>query len=308
MSGSAGSAWPTAVKSDVKGANASGSDTASAHSLATRAELTWPTPMDGTPAQNGNSAAGSSDFSRKAEELARAVMWKTPSAKEPGVENRTLVNKDGTPWVGGERCYDAQTGRLVQTGLPQMVKAATAWQTPRVTSGEYTRDRGRKGTERPTLEGEVAQWPTPSAAQDTKGAQATGDAAAEREKRGKQLALADRALLFSRPDPETPPHGLPSSDPRRTWRRLRRLVISTHGRAVWKRMAASGGKRRLNPNFVAWLMGWPIGHPSCASSATEFSRWQQHMRGALSQLPMASGPWIWKPPATTPQPQQMTLL
>lgn len=37
-------------------------------------------------------------------------------------------------------------------------------------------------------------------------------------------------------------------------------------------------------------------------------RWQLRMRGALSALPMASGPWIWKPPAAeAPQPQQMNL-
>ena len=29
--------------------------------------------------------------------------------------------------------------------------------------------------------------------------------------------------------------------------------------------------------------------------ALRFTLWQQHMRGALSQLPMASGPWIWRP-------------
>lgn len=114
------------------------------------------------------------------------------------------------------------------------------------------------------------------------------------------------AFLFSRPDPVTAPHGLPSSDPRQTWRRLRRLVISTHGRATWKRMAASGGKRRLNPNFVAWLMGWPIGHPSCACSETEWCLWLQHMRGVLSALPTASGAWIWEPPVWK-APEQMTL-
>ena len=54
-------------------------------------------------------------------------------------------------------------------------------------------------------------------------------------------------------------------------------------------------------------MGWPIGHALCACSATEFTLWQRHMRGALSQLPMASGPWIWRPADTPPRPAQMTL-
>ena len=54
-------------------------------------------------------------------------------------------------------------------------------------------------------------------------------------------------------------------------------------------------------------MGWPIGHALCACSATEFTRWQQHMRGALSQLPKASGPWIWRPTDEAQRPAQMTL-
>jgi len=46
----------------------------------------WPTPMAGTPAQNGNNAAGNNDSSRRTEELAG---WLTPSANEDaaGTEN-----------------------------------------------------------------------------------------------------------------------------------------------------------------------------------------------------------------------------
>jgi hypothetical protein len=115
------------------------------------------------------------------------------------------------------------------------------------------------------------------------------------------------AFLFSRPDHPTAKHGQQRSDPRLTWRRLRRLVISTHGLATWKRMAANGGKRRLNPNFVAWLMGWPIGHPSCDFSETEFIRWRRDMRSALSRLPTAFGPWIWMEPTIETQPEQFDI-
>lgn len=41
----------------------------------------WPTPMAGTPAQNGNNAAGNNDSSRKTVALAG---WGTPTANEPG--------------------------------------------------------------------------------------------------------------------------------------------------------------------------------------------------------------------------------
>jgi len=51
----------------------------------------------------------------------------------------------------------------------------------------------------------------------------------------------------------------------------------------------------------------PIGHALCACSATEFFLWQQRMRGALSQLPTASGPWIWRPTNCDHRPAQMNL-
>jgi len=75
------------------------------------------------------------------------------------------------------------------------------------------------------------------------------------------------------------------------------VIALSGGHAVSRRILKGRSRRRLNPLFVGWLMGWPIGHALCACSATEFTHWQRHMRGALSQLPMASGPWIWAPPA-----------
>ena len=81
-------------------------------------------------------------------------------------------------------------------------------------------------------------------------------------------------------------------------------AASTPSRLILKERS----RRRLNPLFVGWLMGWPIGHALCACSATEFTLWQQHMRGALSQVPMASGPWIWRPTDAAQRPAQMDFL
>ena len=219
-------------------------------------EAKWPTPMAGTPAQNGNSAAGSSDFSRKAEELALAVMWTTPQA------------------------HDVTMRR---SGQKPTAKAGNA-----------------------CLARDAAQWPTP-AAQNVKGSSPDSVTRADGKSRMDILHyLAEQG--FSHPDPETPTHGPTLSRLRPIWRPLRDWLIASHGRSTWRRLWEARAKRRLNPLFVEWLMGWPPGHALCDCSATEWFRYKLLMRGGLSRLPTASGPWIWKPPATTRQPQQMTLL
>jgi hypothetical protein len=113
---------------------------------------------------------------------------------------------------------------------------------------------------------------------------------------------------FTRPAPATWPDGLRSSPHAPISRPLWASMTASHGRAVSRRILKGRSRRRLNLLFVGWLMGWPIGHALCACSATEFTRWQRHMRGALSQLPMVSGPWIWRPTEAAQRPAQMDFL
>jgi hypothetical protein len=47
---------------------------------------------------------------------------------------------------------------------------------------------------------------------------------------------------------------------------------------------SSGTRRVLNPQFVEWLMGWPIGWTDCEPVETGLSLWLQHARGLLSTL------------------------
>ena len=48
-------------------------------------------------------------------------------------------------------------------------------------------------------------------------------------------------------------------------------MIALHGRVVLRRILKARARRRLNPLFVGWLMGWPIGHALCACSATDLA-------------------------------------
>ena len=157
----------------------------------------------------------------------------------------------------------------------------------------------------PKLSAQALQWPTP-AAQNWKGSSPTSVTRADGKSRMDILHYrAEQG--FTRPARVTMQLGRGSSPHAPISRPLWASLIASHGRAVWRRILKARTRRRLNPLFVGWLMGWPIGHALCACSATEFILWQRHMRGALSQLPMASGPWIWRPTDESESPAQMTL-
>ncbi len=180
------------------------------------------------------------------------------------------------------------------------------WSTPKATDGAKGgpgQSYGSGGT--PPLPAQAAQWPTP-AAQNWKG---SSEASITRtDGKSRMDILHYRAEQgFTRPVPTIMSGGHQFCSHAPISRPLWALMIASHGRAVSRRILKGRSKRRLNPLFVGWLMGWPIGHALCACSATEFIHWQQHMRGALSLLPMASGPWIWRPTDEVQRPAQMTL-
>ncbi|GHC35345.1 hypothetical protein GCM10007291_40930 [Gemmobacter nanjingensis] len=182
----------------------------------------------------------------------------------------------------------------------------TNWSTPKATDGAKGgpgQSYGSGGM--PPLPAQAAQWPTP-AAQNWKG---SSEASVNRaDGKSRMDILHYRAEQgFTRPAPAITPDGRWSSHHAPISRPLWASMIASHGRVVSRRILRGRSRRRLNPLFVGWLMGWPIGHALCACSATEFTLWQRHMRGALSLLPMASGPWIWRPSNQAQRPAQMSL-
>ena len=157
----------------------------------------------------------------------------------------------------------------------------------------------------PKLSAQALQWPTP-AAQNWKGSSEASITRADGKSRMDILHYrAEQG--FTHPAPAITRDGRRSLPHAPISRPLWALMIASHGRVVSRRILKARARRRLNPLFVGWLMGWPIGHALCACSATAFTLWQQHMRGALSQLPMASGPWIWRPTDQAQRPVQMSL-
>jgi len=246
----------------------------------------WPTPMSLHPGSDRYNPAGNSDFTRKAEALALGISnWSTPKAT------------DGAKGGPGQSYGSG--------GTPPLPAQAAQWQTP-VADDQVDRLRGKINSRgEPKLSAQAIQWPTP-AAQNWKGS--SPDSVTRADGKSRMDILHYRAEQgFTRPDPAITSDGRRSLPHAPISRPLWAYLIASHGRVVSRRILKARARRRLNPLFVGWLMGWPIGHALCACSGTEFILWQQRMRGALSRLPMASGPWIWRPSKGPDRPAQMDL-
>jgi hypothetical protein len=234
----------------------------------------------------------------------QAKMWTTPSA--------TDANR------GGIGITDGMSG----SSLTQKVNQ---WPSPRVQSANGVSGNQQGGED---LQTTADKWPTPRS-RDQKGG---GPTVTRKDGKSRMDQLDYRAEQgFSPPARETPVHGDLSLAQARIAHHLLRAAMPQPPRSIsrpysppsrrkpsnpssaayqasrsYQRWSAKRlhwwTKARLNPAFVTWLMGWPTGHALCACSATEWSQFRQHMRGALSRLPTASGPWIWEPPVVETQP------
>jgi len=223
-----------------------------------RQAQSWPTPRTEDAERCGN-------HPNAVDSLTGAIaLWPTPKTPTGGRETKTSKEARG---AGGT---DLQT-------------TAQLWATPRagkVTAegpDHWNRRQAAGGVSTPPLAMQAALWPTPRSAE----AEHAGRTAHEKGQHQKELCitantwptpmagtetrsaqggiqLTQTVLAFSRPAPET----------------------STLGET------SSRATRRLNPRFVEWLMGWPLGwsETACVLPATEWSRWQQAMHSSLWRL------------------------
>lgn len=143
-------------------------------------------------------------------------------------------------------------------GMRNLNDEAARWRTP------MTSDDGQKATRashQTMLKGQAETWPTPCALDRPRSPETMEKCLAFRKRNANQntvpLYLGEVALSFQSSAPDQALEDGPTSSPER---------------------------RTLNPLFVEWLMGWPIGWTDCGSAEMEFTRWQQDMRGLLSTL------------------------
>ena len=161
-------------------------------------------------------------------------------------------------WVSRSRGMSSQRQRWGQAIFASASSLPGDWSTPNTPSGGPNTKSTATHTGGLDLDGAVLMWPTPDAGVRT------GFNRSESEGATNRPLLAEAAGMWASSLPGDSPneHGAPCSRSGQT------------------------SPRRLNPLFVEWLMGWPLGWTQAGSPLpeTEWSRWWQHMRGSLSAL------------------------
>jgi len=151
---------------------------------------TWPTPMAGTPAQNGNNAAGNNDSSRRTVELAH---W--PTARKLDGE----INESLETW---SKRRDRKAAEGITLHFPLTIAAQMAtWPTPRREDSESTgAHRGKPDTLHSATQ--LASWATP-AARDWHGASGSTEFLAERAEQTRGKPLSEQVYTLT-PGPTLP--------------------------------------------------------------------------------------------------------
>lgn len=272
--GSGCSSWPTSTARDHKGGkqNREGAD-ALDHTA-----TNWPTPHGiGNQGETGN-VGGGSEFSVSVERMFEN--WHTPDLM-PDAPN---------------------TGSNCKNRVPGLGNQSELWATPRsdkTTSEDpevWEKRKAAGDVSTPPLTMQSEMWATPNAmvANDGDGAE-TWDARREKVKAtgkngngmGEQLTIQCQRL-WPTTNVGDAQRGVQEPDGRRDL--LLRTEIENFPSFHPVQPTLELGKefvrerRRLNPLFVEWLMGWPIGLTGSGPAETEFCLWRQRMRSALFTL------------------------
>lgn len=200
----------------------------------------------GAPRVTTNSGIGSADRPHASRLEDQVTQWRSPSATL--VEAKSTVTK-----LSGRTPQDPQVG-LADQALAWATPAARDWK-----SGDASAETLARNA-RPLNE-QVEHWGTPQAH--------------ERAQRPREVdhgvQLANQVDLW--PTPTTPSQGGRATLTPGSQVHLETFVrflpdLETPKDGAESSPTAPTSRRRLNPNFVDWLMGWPPGWSACAPLAT----------------------------------------
>lgn len=191
----------------------------------------------------------------------------------PATDARDGSASRGDRWLTphGMSGMEQETGKAGAGG--EFAKQVTNWTTPSATDGEKGGPNCRGGRGDPILPGQACQWPTP-AARDSKGTNSEQHALVTGGGRKHMDQLAN--FVAYSPLVQTIRDGLESSPMNDGLPQHSASKSNTTPRLL---------SRRLNPYFVEWLMGWPLGWTLAivgnASNAAETASWRFALRSQL---------------------------
>lgn len=202
-----------------------------------------------------------------ADDAVERAAGKWNSRGEPKLSAQVMLPTPTTVDSGSRFNRSPSAGAALRPTLGAMARHQM-WPTPLATDGSHggPNQRGSKGDLR--LSSAVRMWPTPCALEVEKDVEnwARKRALPRSEKGGSHGPnLATAVKLFPTPTSQDAKNcTLPPSQRERD--SIPGMMLRTG--------AAPGGQ--LNPSWVEWLMGWPIGWTDCAPSATDkFRQWQR---------------------------------
>lgn len=206
---------------------------------------TWPTPRVGNNGGHGNGARAADPKNCRLEDT--AAHWSTPRASD---------GEKGGP----NQAFGAG-------GMP-LPAQASQWMPPRSHEvGSYQYSKGDKSKPIPTLTGQAVSFLLD---------QGIFLAGSKLSIDGQVLPPSSDEILW--PTPTTSVSDIDTMERNRS----AGYVRQAQKEAGSPYLAQVSGV--LNPAFVEWLMGWPIGWTASASSAMALCRWKRDMRSALSCL------------------------
>ena len=245
----------------------------------------WPTPTADDARATGGMASRLGGRQMMLNLMAR--MWPTPSAQgSSGEISEDLVRK-------GSKLVNSKTGRVLQTNLATEVKM---WATPTCHDGRRP-GADVYSTQGGNLSRDATMWPTPMAMDHWMSNNPRTD--------GRQEQLPNAAARFAErwPTPNATDYkGASQPEGRRPDcdddlpSRVQKWEASSGFQSPCSPLApatsdgqkSSKVSKRLNPLFVTWMMGWPLGWatPSSSIVKTSYGSWETefslHLRRLLS--------------------------